>query len=367
MLRMMRSATLAFAALCALGPAAGAQQPQPPQERFGERLEVREVLIDALVTDAGGNVIVGLDKSDFDVRENGKPVNLTAVTFYSNRRMLAGSDVVAKKGIRIDQVPEDRYFILMFQDQKANAVDAPQLLQQQVEAGRRAHDWVGKDLLPNDWVAVASYDTKLKIHQDFTHGREDLQRAIDDAVQGKETENNWPSRVANGGGPSLLAGLPRGNELREKTATIYDAIRLIAESAGKITGRKNLMLFTNGFGRVESFGQYVPDPRYYPPMAKALNNNNVAVYAIDLVPIGTRHTLSDAMNQLANETGGRYFYDVVNFETPLEMAAKENSGYYLLSYRSEHPSGQAGFQAVQVRTTNPELRVRARRGYTFGP
>jgi VWFA-related protein len=371
MQRMMRPAALALAGLCALVLAARAQQaqaPQPqPQERFGERVEVREVLIDALVTDARGNVIVGLDKGDFEVRENGKPVNLTGVTFYSNRRLLEGSSVVAKKGIRIDQIPEDRYFILFFQDQKANALDAPQLLQQQIEAGRRARSWVAKDLLPNDWVAVASYDYKLKIHQDFTHGREDLQRAIDDAVQGKDTENNWPSRISSQGNPSLIAGLPRGNELRDRTATIYDGIRLLAEAAGKITGRKNLMLFTNGFGRIETFGQYVPDPRYYPPMVKALNNNNVAVYAIDLVPIGTQHTLSDAMNQLASDTGGRYYYDVVNFETPLQQAAKENSGYYLLSYRAEHPAGQSGFQPVQVRTTNPELKVRARKGYYYGP
>src|SRR5262245_49178235 len=107
MQRTMRSAALALAVFCAFGLAVQsqqrqAQQPpaQQPPERFGERLEVREVLLDALVTDAQGNVIVGLDKSDFDVRENGKPVSLTGITFYSNRRMLAGSSVVAKKGIR---------------------------------------------------------------------------------------------------------------------------------------------------------------------------------------------------------------------------------------------------------------------------
>src|SRR5262249_22711388 len=154
--------------------------------RFGEKIEVREVLLDALVTDAQGHVIVGLGKNDFAVRENGKPVELTSVTFYSNRRLLTGSSVLAKKGINVDQVPEDRYFILFWNDQKANAADAPVLLTQQVEAGKRAKEWVGAEVLPNDWVAVVSYDVKLKVHQDFTHDHRLLAAAIDDAVKGKE-------------------------------------------------------------------------------------------------------------------------------------------------------------------------------------
>ena len=46
--------------------------------------------------------------------------------------------------------------------------------------------------------------------------------------------------------------------------------------------------------------------------------------------------------------------------------AQENSGYYLLSYRLERPAGKSGYQPVQVKTTNPEFKVRARRGYEYG-
>ena len=37
------------------------------------------------------------------------------------------------------------------------------------------------------------------------------------------------------------------------------------------------------------------------------------------------------------------------------LVGEENGGYYLLSYRSEHPTGKAGFQKVQVTSTNPEF------------
>jgi len=353
-----------------MGAAAVAQDNQQQQPRFGEKIEVREVLLDALVTDSQGNVIVGLGKNDFTVRENGRPVELTGVTFYSNRRLLAGSEALAKKGVNVEQVPEDRYFILFFHDQKFHAADAPVLLSQQLEAGRRAKEWVDSEVLPNDWVAVVGYDVKLKIYQDLTHDHAALTAAIDDAVKGKDVENNWPSRVpAAGAGPSLLGGLPRGNELRNRTPTIYEGLQLLARSAGNIPARKNLVLFTNGFGRVSAppHRTYDPDPRYYTPTMEALNSNNVAVYPVDLWPAGQiNHTLADAMNQLATDTGGRYLYNFNNFLTALEQMSKENNGYYLLSYRSEHPAGTTGFQPVEVKTTNPDFKVKARTGYQWG-
>jgi VWFA-related protein len=360
----VRKAALVLGALLLLAPAAQAQdtQDQPPQGQFGERINVNEVLLDVLVTDARGNVIVGLGPQDFVVKENGKPVDLTGVTFYSNRR-LVGS---AKEGVKVDKVPEDRYFILFFDDQKDTVIEAPELLSRQVEAGQRVKDWVLNGRQPADWVAVVSYDHKLKVQQDFTRDGRALAEAVGAAMKGKDAEGNWPSRIKEGEGPSLYAALPKGNALRDKTGTIYDAVRVLAEASGNIRGRKNLVLFTTGFGQLNSFGQYTPDPRYYRPMSEALNDNNVAVYSIDLVPAGTVHPLSNAMNQISDETGGRYYGTFSSFATPLKQIGEENSGYYLLSYQSEQPAGKSGFQDVQVTTTNPEFKVRARKGYAFG-
>jgi VWFA-related protein len=384
--RYLRSTALAFAAALCLAPAAlvaqsnqpaQSDQPSPsdqpapsdqqPQGQFEGRVDVNEVLLDVLVTDRKGNVIVGLDKSDFQVSEDGKPVELTGVTFYSNRKLVESSQALAQRGVTAEQVPEDRYFVLFFEDQKSAAADAPELLVSQLDAGKRAREWVRTGLLRNDWVAVVSYDAKLKVHQDFTRDRVALQQAIADAIKGKDTDGNWPSRLEESSEPSLRAALPRGNDLRKESGTIYDAVRLVAGASGKITGRKNLLLFTNGFaGRINTFGQYQPDQRYYPEMSRALNDNNVAVYPIDLTPAGTEHTLSNFMNELASDTGGRYFYNFTNFTTPLEQIADENSGYYLLSYRSEKPAGEKGFQEVRVKTGNPEFRIRARKGYDYG-
>jgi len=376
---MQRQIRMAFAAAAflSLGPSlalAAQPAPQPPADQPGARFQgqtnVNEVLLDVLVTGKRGNVIVGLNKNDFVVKENGKPVDLTGLTFYSNRRYLEAKDLSAKTGLDLDRVPENRYFILFFDDQKQSSVASPVLLSQQVQAGIQAKKWVSENLLPNDYVAIASYDYKLKIQQDFTHDTRSLAAAIDAAVQGKDTEGNWPSRIAAAQAqalsPSLLANLPRGNDLRDQTTRIYDGIRLLADAAGRTTGRKNLILFTHGFGRINNFGQYEPDVRFYPPMMHALNANNVAVYALDLVPAGINHPLANAMNQLALETGGEYYFNFTNFLSPLKEVTKENNGYYLLSYGATHQADKSGFQKVTVETTNPEFKVKSREGYEYG-
>lgn len=365
MQKVFRATVLALLATWGLSPLASAQetpQEQPPQGEFRGEVDVNEVLLDVQVTDAKGNVIIGLDKDDFVVTENGKPVELTGVVFYSNRKLQDGGQL-ASRGVQVDQVPTDRFFILFFEDQKDAAAEAPRLLTQQMEATQRAREWV-RELSPSDYVAVVSYDKKLKVFQDFTRDQAALQNAISLAMKGRD-DGNWPSRLKKEG-PSLFAGLPQGKALRDKTTNIYDALRIVADAAGSVVGRKNLVLFTNGFGRPNNFGQWQPDNRYYPETMQALNDNNVAVYPVDLSPPQGQNPMADPMTQLASDTGGEYLFNFTNFITPLRKISEETSGYYLLSYRSEKPAGKSGFQAVKVDTVNEQFRINTRKGYGYG-
>ena len=343
-------------------------QDQPQDQPFEERVDVTEVLLDVLVTDRRGNVVLGLSEDDFVVEENGEPVEISDVTFYSNRRFLDSPERAAELGIDAADVRPDRYFILFFHDQRDVV---PRITAQLLDAGRRAKQWVETELLPTDWVAVVGYDYDLDIFQDFTTDRGRIEQAIDEAVQGAEPEN-WPSRREEGDGPSLIENLPDNRTLQRATGRFYGGMQVLAEAAGYIDGRKNVILFSIGFGDVSSFGIYTPDSRYYPPMVQALNDNNVAVYSIDLISIDpTSNVLENvygsSLSQLSTDTGGQYYFTGFNFLTPLEKVSEDNGGYYLIAYRSRHPQGESGYQKVQVRTVNREFRTRAREGYLYGP
>ena len=246
------------------------------------------------------------------------------------------------------------------------------LVAQQLEAARAAKDWLRQDMLPGDWVAVVGYDAKLSVYQDFTQDSRALERAVETALKGKDPGTEWPSRRADllDPRPALTDDLPVGKALGKATRNRYDALRILAEATQDILGRKNLLLFSIGFGELDPVagGQVVakPDDRYYWGLREALNDSNVAVYPIDLTPAETDHLQSNFLQQLAADTGGRYWEHFVNFRTPMNEIGDETNGYYLLSYQTEHPAGETGYRAVKVRLENPRLQVRARQGYLYG-
>lgn len=359
---LLAAACVALAAAPARPQDASAQQPI-----FEERLEVTEALVDVLVTDRDGHVILGLRPGDFDVSENGRPVEVVGATFYSNRRFLdaAGAE---RLGIDPAAVPDQRLFVLLFHDQSSGATDAPGLTARQLRAGRDAAAWLRTRLSPGDLVAVAGYGTSLALHQDFTADRGALERAVDRAVRNAPAPKRWPSRTPSESGlPSLTASLPEGTALRDESETIEAALTALANAAAPLTGRKNLILFSSGFGEIrDSDSQYIPSNHLYRPMIEALNAGNVAAYAVDLAAPGVDHPLEDSLSRLATDTGGRPYFDLLDFRTPLETIAETTNGYYLVAFRSAHPAGSSGYAAIEVKLSNPEFRVTARQGYRFG-
>ena len=344
-------------------PAGAAAQDQPEStEPFTGQIEVTEALVDVLVTDRDGNQILGLTPSDFRVKEGGKQLEVTGATFYSNRRFL---DAAGAKKLGIDPaaVPDRRLYILFFDDQSRHDSDDPTLLvSRQLRAGRDVVQWMRTGLEPGDLVAVVSFDSRLRLQQVFTADRALLERAIDRALKSADEPKEWPSRAGDPTDlPRISAALPKDKALRDATPSLELALGTLAQAVQSIPGRKNLLLFSSGFGRLTTAG--APEKKRFDPMIESLNAANVAVYAADLLPPGTQHPWSGVISDMATETGGRPFFDLTDYKLPLERVAATTNGYYLVSFKSEHRADETGYRPIEVTVANPEFRVTARRGY----
>lgn len=365
---VMKQAFIAVLAVSAFTFPVAAQEQDAPETTIRERLEVTEVLLDVVVTDGSGNIIIGLKPEDFIITDGDREVPAKSAVFYSNRRYVDSGISAERLGVSADQVASDRYFIFFFHDQR---FEDPNLTANILDAIRWSKDWVRYESLANDWIAVLSYDASLKVHQDFTNNKEDLLQALDSVAKSKSPENTWPSRIEDAAGASLRRSLPQGKDLRKQTRRIYSALSTVAVASGDIVGRKNLLFFSVGFGQLREGGNYVPDSRYWAPMMESMNDNNVAAYAISWIKNLSQETasqgvLNNSLNLLAVDTGGLYFANFVNFKEPLSKINEDNNGYYLLSYDAEFPAGKKGFQEVQVRVDNPGFHIRARKGYSYG-
>ena len=115
-----RIAALALALACVSTTWALAQT-EDRTPRFEGMVEVSEVLLDVLVTDKDGNVVVGLGPEDFVVPKTRRRSRCatsasTPTASGERRRRVAGRSERTAEG----EVLADRFFIFFFHDQRLN-------------------------------------------------------------------------------------------------------------------------------------------------------------------------------------------------------------------------------------------------------
>src|SRR2546430_15701691 len=85
---------------------------QQQTEPFKAKVDVSVVLLDAVVTDARGNQILGLGKDDFVVRENGVAQTIESVDYFTPRKLLSAPEKSA--AFNVERVHDERYLVFFF-------------------------------------------------------------------------------------------------------------------------------------------------------------------------------------------------------------------------------------------------------------
>ena len=341
-------------------PALFAQQPPATEQQpaYGERVEVNAVLIDAVVTDPQGNQILGLDKNDFVITENGVPQPVDSLDYFTSRKLLNATEQNAP--FKVEQVHESRYLVFFFDKPESGA-----LFGRLANARRDVERFLDKQMTATDKVAIVGHDVRLKVYSDFTSDKTQIRKAIEDVAQ---YGRGLTSPAANATTESILKNIDR-KAMIDRTGTVYEAVTELADALRPIRARKNLVVFSAG---IREIGEDVRDgvilnrSRYYQPMIDALNAANVTVYTMNLQENAPPEPVfHQTLESMARETNGEYYRYAVTYSNPLSQVAKASAGYYLLSYRTEKKG--RGFQKVDVSIRNhPEFHVTARAGYAYG-
>ncbi len=346
-----------FAILLALVSVSAVAQ-EPPT--FGEKLEVNVVLLDAIVTDSSGHQILGLNKNDFVVKENGVEQPIDSLDYFTNRQLLTAQEKNAP--FKVERIREQRYFIFFF-DKPTEA----RMWDKVTDARRAAREFVRTQLRPGDKVAVVGHDVRLKVYSDFTDDKKQLIAALNEAgTFGKGITTKSGTR-----GQSLLASMNM-TEMMDKTGTVYEGLEVLGNALRPIEGRKNLILFSPGIyepGQEIRNGVIMDQSRYYPAMIQSLNSADVTVYAMNLMREDAPDipAFHQTLEQITADTNGEYYRYAVSFKPLLKKVEQLNNGYYLITYRAHHARGTHGYQKVTVSVRNhPEFQVKAREGYTYG-
>jgi len=330
------------------------------QTGFQEELQVDLVLVDATVTDSRGNQILGLGKDDFIVEENGEPQELLSVDYFTNRTLLTSRE--DRAAFPVERVRQERYFVLFFHE-LGDPSAIPGFSSELRRATQAARKWIDEELQPQDKVAIAGFDIRLKVYADFTNDQKILRSALSDVVTFSRGLTAAPEYA---GEPSIMRVIDVDRMVNE-TGRVYDGLQLLADALRPIAARKIMPLFSYGIGDIRRGSNTLleNEESWYQPMIQALNSANVTVDSIFLLRDVTFYAPEQTLSRISSETGGDYYKTFTSFETPLGRIENAASGYYLLTYRIRKPDGAEGYQKIDVRLRNPEFRVKAREGYSY--
>lgn len=153
-------------------------QPTSSQEGFGEQVDVHVVNVDAFVTGKDGNPVPGLQKTDFEILEDGKRVEVSYFEEIDRGRPqsvpAAAQPGTAGTPEPAAPAPADALQLVVYVDnQHIRAANRARVLTQLREVLN------GGLLRPGDRAMVVTFDEGLRIPQPFTADRAALLRALD--------------------------------------------------------------------------------------------------------------------------------------------------------------------------------------------
>jgi len=410
-------------------PAQRAGTEPPTAQEASLKIVAPSVIVDAIVTDKKGRHASGLTAEDFRVYEDDAPQKI--VTFVppvveaappTEEPLPAGPTV--KKGLDLARVR----FITLVMD----------LGDLQPASVKRATDaaiqYLEKNVAAEDYIAIYWIDESLHVAVPFTRdkqqaaaglrklgghapggrfsvqARQETQREIDDlltsiyGIQAAATLID-PTLAAGGrssGASSRMLGTLRAFLWTQSTIqarAVFIALRAIAQSYADIPGRKNVVVFSEGF-------LHSPDVKaQMAAVIDAANRANVAFYVIDAaglqagygaVSASVEQTLNqemlemsfegpgtnyggynkfdwaqrmglniqyDDLGRVASATGGFLMKNQNDLLWGLGTIDRDLREFYTLVYQPTNKTYDGSFRKIKVELLKPGYHVRHRQGY----
>lgn len=333
-MKLRAAAALFVSGLLGLGLLAGAQE----DPRFeGETVDVSLATIVVRVVDTWGAPVLDLKPGDFRVRAGKKEIPVAAVDWISGDEPPPPSPAApppAEAKEAPAPAPRSGRLVVFF----VQADLEPTRISGQLRL--RPHTLELLDTLPpSDRVAVVSYDSHLKLRQDFTGDRGKVYAALDRAMLYS------PEDVIAPEGPESLARHFDLQAARE-AASPERALELTAKALQPFPGEKTLIFLGWGLGRFGGGG--VSMTPAYRPAVRALAAAHASVFVLD-VTSADYHSLEVGLQNVADATGGIY---LKTFRLPglaTRTLAKTISGYYVLTLDKSELPGVKGELRIELR------------------
>ena len=421
-----------------LGQRAGAQMrkpgeplspPKPPpaatdQEPFVDIVNVSVVNVEVTVTDKQGRPVTGLKKEDFQLFENGRPVEITNFYAVSEGKPTTPLEVAAAPAPAAPGAPppphpleevktpaEQRLSLIIYIDN----FNLEPFHRNRVMRELRA--FIGQKLSKGDQLMLVTYDRELHIRRPFTSDPSliaatmlDLEKISAQGVHGVSERRDALQRIQDSQTVAEAEGYARtyAQSTYNDLSFSIDALKKITDSLAGMPGRKAVVYVSDGLQMIAGQDVYYAvqnkygeqsttgteslefdASRRFTELANQANANRITFYTIDAAGLRTYESVSaenqgpgpaapgmsqlidsvrisnlqSPLQMLAEKTGGMAIINTNVVMPKLEQIARDLNTYYSLGYAPSH-YGDGRYYKLEVKVKNrKDLAVRHREGY----
>lgn len=384
---------------------------------FVGSVQVSVVNVDVYVTDREGNPVTGLTAEDFEVLEDGKPVEVTNFYAVENGRPagpppvepVAADTASAPPPVEPapELPPEQRLRLVVFVDN----FNLRPLERNRVLSDLRT--FLLSELGRDDEVLLVTYDRALRVQHPFTrdhHKLADTLLELSDTSGFRVPRDNERGealkRIDEATSASAALRWARNfaeSQYNELTATV-SAMREFLDSLAGLPGRKAILHVSSGVPMVpgqELFeavdikfpnaGALMEMARYdasreFERLAVQASSHRVSFYTLDAgglrpdvvgsaeyrgmstpgargrIDSAVEANLQSSLRYLADQTGGRAIVNRNETLPPLRQVGAALQSYYSLGY-NERNVGDGRYHRIRVKVNRSGVQVRHRDGY----
>jgi Ca-activated chloride channel homolog len=266
------------------------------------------VVLNVTVVDAENRFITGLERTDFQVIEDGVLQDISA--FAREQQPIALS-------ILIDT---------------STSMDKKLPIAQEAAVG------FARRIGPKDVAQIITFDTRPDVVQDFTNDRAALEKAI--------------RRTQTGGSTALYNAL----------YVAFSALRQVRADNAEELRRQAIIVLSDG----EDTSSVID----YDAVLDAAKRSEVSVYSIALrsksdMPLHGFNEADFVFRTLSQETGGRVYHvdDATQLQGVYQQIADELASQYYIGYTSKNLKRDGAWRKVMVRLNRPNVVARTKTGY----
>jgi VWFA-related protein len=380
---------LAAAVLAAAAAVPAAAQDQ--RSTFG--VTTRVVQVSVVVRDKAGRTVADLTARDFRLFEDGKEQPIESFSVESTAA-----------AARVEEPAGRREFSNRLGGRAAAGVTVILLdrLNTRFEDQARAREQIVRflgTLAREDRVALYVLEPgAVRVLHDFTTDTGSLLRAVarHQGLPAPELDTS-EATAPETGEADMDAFLSKeltetsGVALAQRVRSAAAGLEAIANHLAGVLGRKNLVWVSSGFPLVvnDQWPRIVTEE--VGRATRALNDAGIAVYPVDprglvgayatnpaaisstkdssralreaFTTLATTRPDVEGLKTIADDTGGRAFYDTNDISGALRQAVDDSRLTYVLGYAPSHGKWDGKFHEIKVTVSRGGLDVRHRRGY----